>query len=301
MAASSRFTAAVLLQLKSSPADFADTKRLLVPQQSQVAHSNAKRVPVVLVGRLVVLALILALWQWAAMAKVGRPVLVSSPEKVWIELQLMIQSGALWVNFLATMYAVLVAFFIGSLSGAVAGLTLGLMPRLESVLSPFLNALNSMPRIALAPVFIVYWGIGAEAKIALAVSLTFFIMLANATSGIRSADPELVRVVQGYGAGKVRQVLMVYLPSAVPAIFAGLRLSLVYSLLGVVASEVIASRDGLGQMIQFNSSIFNMGGVYAILLVLALVGSVLNIGMSKIESLLLKWQDANPQAKRSEK
>lgn len=293
--------AAVLLQLKSSPVDFGDTKRLLVSQQARVAPSNGKRVPVVLVGRLVVLVLILALWQWAAMAKVGRPVLVSSPEKVWIELQLMIQSGALWVNFLATMYAVLVAFFIGSLSGAVAGLTLGLMPRLESVLSPFLNALNSMPRIALAPVFIVYWGIGAEAKIALAVSLTFFIMLANATSGIRSADPELVRVVQGYGAGKVRQVLMVYLPSAVPAIFAGLRLSLVYSLLGVVASEVIASRDGVGQMIQFNSSIFNMGGVYAILLVLALVGSVLNIGMSKIEALLLKWQDANPQVKRSEK
>jgi len=233
---------------------------------------------------------LLGLWQLAAASKWPDPVLAKSPVQSWDYLVGAARSGALWSNTRATMTAVLIAWVLAGLAAVAAGLALGLMPRTERVLSPYLDAANAMPRIALAPLLIVALGIGAPAKVALASTLVFFIVLSGARAGVRSADAEWLRLSAVLGARKHQLFFKVLLPVATPAIFAALRLGLIYSLLGVVGSELISARDGLGQLIAYNSSVFQMDGVYGILVLLAVIAVVLSQLMAFLERRLLRWQ-----------
>jgi NitT/TauT family transport system permease protein len=234
--------------------------------------------------------LLLGLWQWAAAAKWPDPVLAKSPVQSWDYLVNAARSGVLWSNTRSTMTAVLIAWVLAGLAGVLAGLVLGLMPRTERVLNPYLDAANAMPRIALAPLLIVALGIGTSAKVAVASTLVFFIVMSGARAGVKSTDSEWLRLSTVLGARKHHLFLKVLLPVATPAIFAALRLGIIYSLLGVVGSELISARDGLGQLIAYDSSVFQMDGVYGILVLLAVIAVILNQLMSFLERRLLRWQ-----------
>jgi NitT/TauT family transport system permease protein len=233
---------------------------------------------------------LVGLWQLAAVCRWPDPVLAKSPVQSWDYLVGAARSGVLWSNTYATMTAVLIAWVLAGAAGVVAGITLGLMPRTERVLNPYLDAANAMPRIAFAPLLIVALGIGTSAKVALASTLVFFIVLSGARAGVRSADAEWLLLSSVLGARKHHVFRKVLLPVATPAIFAALRLGLIYSLLGVVGSELISARDGLGQLIAYDSSVFQMDGVYGILVLLAVIAVVLNQLMGFLESRLLRWQ-----------
>jgi NitT/TauT family transport system permease protein len=233
---------------------------------------------------------LLGLWQLAAARHWPDPVLAKSPVQSWDYLVSTARSGVLWSNTYATMTAVLIAWVLASLAGAVAGVALGLMPRTERVLNPYLDAANAMPRIAFAPLLIVALGIGTSAKVAVAATLVFFIVLSGARAGVRSADAEWLLLSSVLGARKHQVFRKVLLPVATPAIFAALRLGLIYSLLGVVGSELISAKDGLGQLIAYDSSVFQMDGVYGILVLLAVIAVVLNQLMGFLERRLLRWQ-----------
>ncbi|MGH3296624.1 MAG: ABC transporter permease [Trebonia sp.] len=264
-----------------------------VPDESPGLHERIKpsrETLSVRVAQVAVGLLLLGLWQLAAVAKWPDPVLSKSPALAWDYLVSAARSGQLWSNTRATMSAVLIAWVLAGLAGIVAGLTLGLMPRTERVLSPYLDAANAMPRIALAPLLIVALGIGTSAKVALASTLVFFIVLSGARAGIRSADTDWLLLSSVLGARKHQLFRKVLLPVATPGIFAALRLGLIYSLLGVVGSELISARDGLGQLIAYDSSVFQMDGVYGILVLLAAIAVVLNQLMGLVERWLLRWQ-----------
>jgi NitT/TauT family transport system permease protein len=233
---------------------------------------------------------LLGLWQLAAARQWPDPVLAKSPVQSWDYLVSTARSGVLWSNTYATMTAVLIAWVVASLAGVIAGVALGLMPRTERVLNPYLDAANAMPRIAFAPLLIVALGIGTSAKVALASTLVFFIVLSGARAGVRSADAEWLLLSSVLGARKRQVFSKVMLPVATPAIFAALRLGLIYSLLGVVGSELISAKDGLGQLIAYDSSVFQMDGVYGILVLLAVIAVVLNQLMGYLERRLLRWQ-----------
>lgn len=233
---------------------------------------------------------LLGLWQLAAARKWPDPVLAKSPVQSWDYLVNTARSGALWSNTYATMTAVLIAWVLAGLAGAAAGVALGLMPRTERVLNPYLDAANAMPRIAFAPLLIVALGIGTSSKVAVASTLVFFIVLSGARAGVRSADAEWLLLSSVLGARKHQVFRKVLLPVATPAIFAALRLGLIYSLLGVVGTELISARDGLGQLIAYDSSTFQMDGVYGILVLLAVLAVLLNQLMGFLERRLLRWQ-----------
>ncbi|WP_254923077.1 ABC transporter permease [Rhodococcus sp. OK302] len=233
---------------------------------------------------------LLGLWQLCAELQWPDPVLAKSPGEAYNYLTQAASSGELWSNTKATMLAVSIAWVIGSVAGVAAGITLGLLPRLEKVLDPFLDAANAMPRIALAPLLIVAFGINTTAKVALAVTLVFFIVMSGARAGVRSTDSEWMRLSVVLGAKKRHLFMKIFIPVATPAIFAALRLGLIYSLLGVVGSELISAQDGLGQLISSYSATFRMDAVYAILLMLAVIAATLNQLMSVLEQRLLVWQ-----------
>ena len=260
------------------------------PAGSRKRIGLSRETPVVRVLQVSLGVALLGLWQLAAAEKWPDPVLAKSPVQSWDYLVGAARSGALWSNTWSTMTAVLIAWVLAGLAGVAAGLALGLMPRTERVLSPYLDAANAMPRIALAPLLIVALGIGTSAKVALASTLVFFIVLSGARAGVRSTDAEWLRLSTVLGARKHQLFFKVLLPVATPAIFAALRLGLIYSLLGVVGSELISARDGLGQLIAYNSSVFQMDGVYGILVLLAVIAVVLNQLMAFLERRLLRWQ-----------
>lgn len=186
-----------------------------------------------------------------------------------------------------TISATLIAFALSGIAGVLGGLLLVELPFVRRLLDPYLTAVNSMPRIALAPIFILWFGIGISSKIALAFSLGFFLVLNNTIAGIRNVDPTLMRLSRTLGCSGIQRFWKITLPWAIPSVFAGLKLAIVYSFLGVVTSEMIASRVGLGNLIMYYSGIFRMDAVLGILLVMAACAVALTIVANIIEAKLL--------------
>ena len=237
----------------------------------------------------VILGLLL-LWQLVHLMGIGSRSLNRGPVEVWQSFMTLVNKGILMDNLIATMKAVLIALALSSIVGVAIGLALALLPRVERAVEPVLSGLNSMPRVALAPLFIIAFGFGVEAKVALAFSVVVFILIVNARAGVKSADPDVMRMAEVMGVTRVQKFFKILLPVALPSIFAGVRLGLVYSLLAVVTSELISANDGLGQLIAERSAQFDMATVYAILIVLAVIAGLMDAVTGWTERKLLHWQ-----------
>ena len=196
----------------------------------------------------------------------------------------------LWLELGHTVTGTLVSFLLGSVSALLLGLVFMMSPKVERAMDPYLMVLNAMPRFALAPLFLLWFGLGIGSKIAVGTSLAFFIVLANTVAGIRGVSTDLVVLSRTLGATPRQIFFKVTLPSAVPVIFSGLRLALIFSMLGVVGAEIIAAEHGLGQTLAYLQSTFNMNGVMALLALLSMLGMAVTRGMTRLEKTLLKWQ-----------
>jgi NitT/TauT family transport system permease protein len=240
--------------------------------------------------RAIVLALFLGLWQGAVDARLIDPFFFSQPSAIGRFLEEEVRDGSIWPHVIVTLSETLVGFAIGAAAGVAAGIVRMQFPFAADVSNPFLTILNVLPRVALAPMFIIWFGVGEGSKVALSVSLVFFILMLNTEAGIRSLDRELILTMRALGATDRQLFWKVMLPGAVPAIFGGMRLGVVYSLLAVVVGEMISARMGLGQRIAFYAASFRAEGVLGTILVLAIIGLALNFVVVRAESLLLKWK-----------
>lgn len=237
------------------------------------------------------LAVFLGAWEWAAGAGRLNPTFFGRPTGVllyaWKNLAL---GGALWVDLGWTVGGVLLSFALGALAAVAVGLAFVTWPRLEAFADPYFTALNAMPRLALAPLFILWFGLGLGSKVAIGFSLTFFIVLANTVAGIRGVNPDHVTLCRTLGATPRQLFMLVTLPGAVPVIFSGLRLGLIFAMLGVVGGEIIAAERGLGQKIAYLGSTFDINGVMALLLLMSLLGVAATGIMTWLEKRLIAWQ-----------
>lgn len=242
-------------------------------------------------ARLVVVAVFFSIWEYASIAKWVDPILIGRPSGIlkFIFDEVFI-THSLWEDFGYTMFATLSAFALGSIAGVLTGMLFVMKPNIEAVLSPLLLALNSMPRIALAPLFLIWFGLGVGSKIALGFSLTYFIVLTNTVAGGRGVNPDHITLAQTLGASGSQIFRKFTLPSAVPVIFNGLRLGLVFSLLGVIGGEILASEHGLGGTLQLLAASFKTNGVFGLIIILAIVGMSINWLMTWLENHLLKWR-----------
>lgn len=215
---------------------------------------------------------------------------VSRPSAVWDTLVDYFRTGDVWRHGSVTVRSTIYGFVSGSVGGVLVGLMFARFPLLDKVFSPYLAALNAMPRVALAPLFILWFGIGSSSKVWFAFSLVFFIVLINTEAGIKGVDQELTTSARVMGANEWELFTKVIFPAAVPTIFAGLRLGFVYALLGVVFGEMLASREGLGQQITFYAGTYRMHGVLATLVILSAISIVLNAVIVRLQTWLLRWQ-----------
>lgn len=245
----------------------------------------------VLVAQVVTLMVFLFLWEWASTTRAIDPIFIGQPTKILSYLyEALFVDHKLITEAAWTLSSTIAAFALGSAAGIAVGLLFVLYPPAERFLDPLLSALNALPRIALAPLFLLWFGLGPGSKIALGFSLTFFIVLANTIAGARSVDSDWLVLSRMLGAGRAKVFFKVTLISAVPTIFSGLRLGLIYALLGVIAGEIIASQHGLGQLLSYLAGTFDTNGVFAVLFFLAILGVGLTKLMSVIENHLLRWR-----------
>jgi len=241
--------------------------------------------------QIIVLCSFLGFWELAAQANWLNPLLIGRPSAIgaflWDEIFV---SKGLWIDFYWSMAGMLASFVLGSVAGVLCGMLFVSKPLIEAVLNPFLTALNAMPRIALAPLFLIWFGLGLGSKIAVGFSLTFFIVLSSTVAGGRGVNPDHLVLAKTLGASQTQVFRKFVLPSAVPVVFNGLRLGLVFALLGVIGTEILASEHGLGQRLTVLAASFRTSGVFAIIILLALIGVTINGAMGLLERHLLRWR-----------
>lgn len=283
--------------------DSPDTERSRNPRQDAAGRSerewhiigedplSKRRVSAYRLG--IVVALV-ALWQAAVTLGGVDTFWVSSPGLVAEAFVDSIVDGSLPAAVASSVYLAVLAFLIAGLAGIVCGFLLAASPMSDAVLAPFIVAANSMPRIAIAPLVILWFGIGDASKIVVAMTLVFFILLVNAAAGAKDVDADLMAIAKAMGANRRQLLTKVVLPSAVPWIFAGLNLGLTYSLLGVVVAEILSSNEGIGFIISYSAATFDTTGVFVALLALAIVAYIFNSSMRYLENRLLKWRPATP-------
>lgn len=240
--------------------------------------------------RIIVLALFCGTWQVASDRGYIDPFMVSSPSEVASFLGEAMRTGELWPHVIATVTATLLAFAIGSATGVVTGLILSVSPRLNAVLDPFLTVANAMPRVALAPLFLLWFGLGQTSKVMMGISTVYFILVLNTYAGVKSIDPDLRTIGVVMGANRVQTFSKLIVPATIPAVFAGLRLAVVYALLGVVLAEMLASQRGVGQLLQYYAGLFQVQGVFGVLIVLSLLAVAGSAVVAAVEKRILRWQ-----------
>jgi NitT/TauT family transport system permease protein len=253
---------------------------------------NSKRQGIVYyAGHAAGLAAVIVLWEVAAQRGWVDATFFGKPSAILGFLEDGFVTGkSLWRELGYTLGATLLSFIGGSLAAVAAGMLFAALPRLHRALDPYLTLFNAMPRIALAPLFLMWFGLGIGSKVAVGLSLAFFIVLSSTLAGIRGVNADILTLSRSLGCSPIQIFFKVTLPSAVPIIFSGLRLGLIYSMLGVVGAELIAAEHGLGQQLAYLQSNFDTSGVMGILLLLAALGLLITTGMSRLERKLLGWQ-----------
>lgn len=278
------------MTIQSSPASAQRVLDTLAKSEADRVARRRRRSFSVWLTRATVLALFLGLWEWAVVTGLIDPFFFSQPSAIWAFLVAEFRDGSIWPHIAVTLRETLAGFAIGAVAGVAAGIVRMQFPFVADVSNPFLTILNVLPRVALAPMFIIWFGVGEGSKVALAVSLVFFILMLSTEAGIKSLDRELTLTMRALGATDRQLFWKVMLPGAVPAIFGGMRLGVVYALLAVVVGEMISARMGLGQRISFYAASFHAEGVLGTILVLAMIGLLLNFVVAWAETSLLRWK-----------
>lgn len=243
----------------------------------------------VLLGQLLFGLLFLGFWEFAS-GRIVDPFYISSPTLVVQRLFSWTASGLLLPNLIATLTAMFFGFVVGSLIGFATGIVFGRFRFVADVLDPYITALYSIPVMALAPLFIMWFGIGIASKIAVSSVIVFFVVFLNTYSGIREVNPIYLSASRIMGASAWGVMRYVMIPSAGSWMLAGLKVSVPYALVGAVVGELISSNRGIGFLIGQATGLFDTAGVFAGILILALIGGILNSLVKLFESWALRWR-----------
>jgi NitT/TauT family transport system permease protein len=214
----------------------------------------------------------------------GRPLQVVKVVIAWFT------SGKIYPHLAITLWETVLAFAIGSIFGLVVGLWLALSPTASAIAEPYITALNAMPRVILAPIFAVWFGLGVLSKVALGVTLVFFIVFFNVYQGVKEVSPVVLANARMLGASRRQLLRAIYLPSATSWVFSSLHTSVGMAFVGAVVGEYLGSAKGVGYLILQAEGVFDINTVIAGIVVLTVFALLLDFIVTKIEARLLVWR-----------
>ncbi|MGM9444702.1 ABC transporter permease [Streptomyces murinus] len=260
------------------------------------ARAARRRKLLVNTARVVLLVAVLGLWEALSRAKVIDPFNFSMPSKIWDQIATWVMHGtalgSLGEQVWYTLYEALLGWLVGVVAGVLLGIALGRIGLLAEVLGPYIKVLNSIPRIVLAPIFLIWFGLGPSSKVASAVVLVFFPVFFNAFQGAREVDRNLVANARVLGASDRRVTLQVVIPSATSWIFTSLHVSFGFALIGAIVGEYIGATKGIGLLVAQSQNTFNAAGVYAAMVILAVVALAAEGLLTFAERRIFRWKPA---------
>ncbi len=253
-----------------------------------------RRKNMVLFWQVAILVGVIGLWELSSNLQWIDPFFYSSPSAIVQRLYEWATEGttegSLWYNLWVTMEEALIGFFAGSITGVLVGIGLGRNRFLADIFSVYIKAINSIPRVVLAPIFIMIMGLGLPSKVALAFIMVFFVVFANSFQGVREADRNMIANARILGASNWQVTRTVIIPSAMSWIFASLHVSFGFAIIGAIVGEFVGARFGIGQLISIAKGTFDAAGMYAAIILVMIVTLLAETIMTMIENRLAKWR-----------
>ena len=245
--------------------------------------------------QLLVAVVVLVLWQvFSTIPVFGKvllpPFFFSNPFDVFSQVVKWFSSGVIWKHLFITLWESILAFVIGSLSGAVVGFWFARQPTVAAVFDPYIKMINALPRVVLAPIFTLWLGLGIWSKVALGVTLVFFIVFFNVYQGVREVSRTVLDNGRMLGMNARQLTQHVYFPSALSWMFSSLHTSVGFAVVGAVVGEYLGSAAGLGYLIQQAEGVFDVAGVFAGMFVLSIFVILIDVAVTLVEQRLLVWR-----------
>jgi NitT/TauT family transport system permease protein len=220
------------------------------------------------------------------------PFFFSNPLDVAKQIYVWFATGVIWKHLWVTLIEAILAFVIGSIGGVLVGFWFARQPRTAAVFDPYVKAVNALPRVVLAPIFTLWLGLGIWSKVALGVTLVFFIVFFNVYQGVKEVSPTVLANARMLGMSERQLMRHVYWPSALSWMFSSLHTSVGFAVVGAVVGEYLGAAAGLGYLIQQAEGVFDVAGVFAGMFVLAAFVIVIDTIVSFVEKRLLVWRPA---------
>lgn len=240
--------------------------------------------------RVVVLAVALLAWEFGVPALKIPAYLVPVPSRIGARLVDGFTSGLFVEHTLVTMQEIFIGYVLGCCMGIGLGILISQYRLVENVLYPYIVGVNSVPKVATAPLIVLWFGFGLESKVVMVALVSFFPLLVNVILGLRSVDPDQMRLMRSLTATRFQTFRMVQLPNALPSIFAGLEVAIVLSVVGAIVGEFVGAKAGLGYYIQFANALVDTAGMFAIFIILAAIGLSLNFAVKFVARRIVFWR-----------
>lgn len=244
------------------------------------------------VERVVLLAAIVVLWEFSS-GRLAPATVIGSPSEIFGQLGQWFADGEVWRHIGVTLYEAVGGYVAGSVAGIIVGIFLGLNPFIARVLDPLITGIYSIPKVTFAPLLILYFGIGTPSKIGLAFLIVFFFVFYDTFHGVRSVDDDILNAVVLMGAGRLQLFRTVTWPSTREWIIDGLKISVPMSFIGAVAGEIIVSAEGLGFLVRDAARRLDVSGIFAALLILALLSTAVALGVNHLRARAGIWRGEN--------
>lgn len=257
---------------------------------AELRRERRRQTGLVLGCQLLLLAILIGLWEWVTSQDPQTAFLFGRPSAIWGFLVTMVQDGSLYRDTSITALETVLGFLLGNALGTVLGLGLWYSRFVSRVMEPFVIALGSIPIIALAPIVIIWFGTGLASKVAMATLSVVVVALVTAYKGAMSVDPDQVNLMRTLGAKKATIFTKLVVPASLTDIFAGLKLTVGFALIGAIIGEFMSSSAGLGHAIFKAGSLYIISKVFAVLLVTIALALVLSWLVGKLERLLTPWR-----------
>lgn len=242
---------------------------------------------------LALLVVLLVAWEGLVVLLDVPKIVVPRPSAVAVALWDGFASGLFLPHIMVTLWEIVAGFVIGASVGIALGITIGLSAFMERLIYPYVIAFQTLPKVAIAPIMVIWFGYGMTSKIIITATIAFFPLLANTIVGLRSAPKDQIDMLKACTATDWQIFRMARLPQALPYIFVGLDVAAVLSVIGAIVGEFVGAKAGLGYLILQMNFNFNMAGVFAILIILSLIGVGLHVLVVAVQRRVLFWSDAH--------
>jgi NitT/TauT family transport system permease protein len=240
--------------------------------------------------QLLTFVVLVAAWEAGSRAGILDPFFFSRPSDIGAKLAEWLTGTEIWEHLATTLVEAMLAFLIGTAFGIIAGLAFARIELLAAVFDPYIRILNALPRVILAPIFLLWFGLGIASKVALGVSLVFFVVFFNTYQGVREVDLVILNNARMLQASDRQLLRHVYLPSAMAWIFSSLHTSIGFALVGAVVGEYMGAARGIGYLVAQAQGVFDTTGVMAGLILTSAVVLCIDLGINRVERYLLRWR-----------